>query len=377
MAKLTPPIAPNIPLSSREYNPNQQEQISNALRLYFSRIDNMSRVLTRPINADGVSADFDFIDFNSTAVVPEKLARAHWNQTDQTLNIGMDYDVVQQVGQELYARVINSTGVDILNGTVVGFVGAVPDALNVAPYLADGVSSSLYAIGVMTHTLPDSGSKGYCTTWGFVRGLDTSAFTAGDILYASPTIAGALTKIKPTAPDNVVVIAACVVSDATDGVIFVRPTITQQMYYGTFARTTDFTPTLINTAYAVPFNVTVITNGVVIGTPASRIVVPQSGFYNASVTIQYISSNASSKTVYSWLRVNGVNVPDSSRIITLTGNGVYTTVAIEETISLTANSYVEVMTATSDATVTLAAVPATAFSPRAPAVNLNLSQVQQ
>ena len=166
-----------------------------------------------------------YLDFDTTPSFTDQTGRIGWNDVDQTLNIGMDYGVVQQVGEETYARVGNTTGVDIPNGTVVGFAGATTDALLVAPYLADGSRPTLYILGIMTHDLPDSGEKGYCTTWGFIRNLDTSAFSAGDILYASPSVASALTNVKPTAPDNVIPIAACVTSDATAGVIFVRPTL--------------------------------------------------------------------------------------------------------------------------------------------------------
>jgi hypothetical protein len=44
MNRISTTAAPNIPLSAREYNPNQQEQISNALRLYFNQVDNFHTV---------------------------------------------------------------------------------------------------------------------------------------------------------------------------------------------------------------------------------------------------------------------------------------------------------------------------------------------
>ena len=82
----------------------------------------------------------------------------------------MDYNVVQQVGLETYARVQNTTGVTIPNGSVVGFAGVgAGNQLLVTPYLADGSQPTLYILGVMTHDLPDTGQVGYCTTWGHVR----------------------------------------------------------------------------------------------------------------------------------------------------------------------------------------------------------------
>lgn len=300
-----------------------------------------------------------------------------WNDTDETLDIGMDYGVIQQVGQEIYARVGNTTGTTIPNGTVVGFAGATSNALLVAPYLADGSSPTLYILGVMTHALPDSGEKGYCCTWGFVRGVDTSAFTAGDILYASPTVAGGLTKTKPTAPNNVIPLAACVISDSTNGVLFVRPTIQQMQYYGEFTKTTDQTPAAINTAYALTFDNTEISNGIAIGSPASRIVVPQSGLYNLTVTVQLTSGNSSAKNIWVWFRKNGTDLTNSSRLVTMDINGGYVPITVQETTSLAANDYIELVFAADDTGVTVDTVAATAFAPASPAVVLNVTQVQQ
>jgi hypothetical protein len=368
---LIPSKAPNLLLSPpSEYESRFFEQLNNALRLYYNQIDNYTSALSN-------GGPFDFIDFNQLATYANQEGRLGWNTSDETLNLGMGYGVVQQVGQETYARVRNSTGSTIPNGTVVGFVGAATDALNVAPYLANGSSPTLYILGIMTHDLPDTGQKGYCTTWGFVRDMNTSAFSQGDVLYASPSVAGGLTKVKPTAPNNVVPIAAVVKVGTTDGVIFVRPTIEQQSYYGVFSRTTDYTPAATNTAYAIQFDTTRISNGVVIGSPTSRIIVPQSGLYDISVTLQYSSSNSSDKNIYSWIRKNGTDVSQSSRLLTLNINNGYSPVLISEAVSLAANDYIEIMFASTSTAMSLNAVASTAFAPGSPAANLVIEQIQQ
>ena len=320
---------------------------------------------------------FDEIEFNTNNVTDVGPGHLSWNITDATLDLGMEYDVTQQIGQETYARVGNTTGSTIPNGTVVGFAGATSNALLVAPYLANGATPSLYALGVMTHDLPDSGEKGYCTTYGFVRDLNTSAFGVGDVLYASPSVSGGLTNVKPTAPNNVIPMAACIVSSATVGVIFVRPTIEQMQYYGVFARDTSYTPAVANTAYPIVFDVTRDGNGIILGTPASRIVVPQSGRYQFAATLQFISNTAADKNIWVWFRKNGVDIPDSARLVTVSINGAYTPVAINEAVSLAANGYVEIVFASSSTAVSLVAVPATAFAPESPAIVIEVTQVQQ
>ena len=368
--------APALPLPTTDYDQIQQTNLIRALRLYFNQLDSLTPNVANSYRAD------KFI-FNLINEVVESPGTLSWNAVDATINLGMEYGVTQQIGQETYARVGNTTGSTIPNGTVVGFAGATSNALLVAPYLADGSSPTLYILGVMTHDLPDSGEKGYCTTWGFVRDLDTTGtpvsetWAAGDILYASPTNAGKFTKVKPTAPDNVVPLAAVITVNATTGIIFVRPTIEQQSYYGVFSRTTDYSPASANTAYAIQFDTTRISNGVVIGSPTSRIVVPQSGLYDISVTLQYSSGNSSAKDIYSWIRKNGTDVSQSSRIVSLSGSGTYSPVLISEAVSLAANEYIEIMFASTDTNVTLNAVGSTAFAPGSPAANLVIEQIQQ
>lgn len=318
-----------------------------------------------------------YVDFDTAPTFTNQIGRMGWNASDQTLNLGMEYGVTQQIGQETYARVKNETGVAIPNGTAVGFVGASSDALSVAPYLADGSSPSLYILGIMTHDLPDSGDKGYCTTWGFARDLDTSAFSVGDVLYVSPTVAGGLTNVKPTAPNNVIPIAAVVTSNVTTGVIFVRPTIEQQQYYGIFAKTADTSPAAANTAYPITFDTTRLSNGVVIGGTTSQIIVPQSGLYQFNATLQFISNSAVDKNIWVWFRKNGTDIANSARLVTVSVNGAYTPISVNEDVSLAANGYVELVYAASSTNVQIDAVASTAFAPSAPAVVLEVTQGQQ
>ena len=277
-----------------------------------------------------------------------------------------------------YTVVQNNTGFTIPKGTVVGFAGVGSNnVLSVTPYLADGSSPSLYILGVMAEELPDSGATGLCCVWGNVNGIDTSAFSVGDVLYASPTVAGAFTNVKPTAPDNVIPIAAVLVDSATAGDVFVRPTIEQQKYYGEFTKTSDQSPAVINTAYALTFDNTEIAEGISIGSPASRIVVVQSGLYQFDATVQISSSSSSAKTVWLWFRKNGTDVANSARLVTININNGYTAVSMSEFFSLAANDRIEIMFAANDTAITVDNVAATAFAPAAPAVVLAVSQIQQ
>ena len=361
-----------------EYQADTAAATANEALAQISRLAAAVELLANgPAIQNNNSVVTDYIDLSESPAPTSKTRRLAWNTTDQTVNLGMDYGVTQQIGQETYARVGNTTGSTIPNGTVVGFAGATSNALLVAPYLADGSQPTLYILGIMTHDLPDSGEKGYCTTWGFVRDLDTSAFSPGDLLYASPTVAGALTNTKPTAPDNVIPLAACVTSNATTGVIFVRPTIQQMQYYGVFTKTTDQTPAVINTEYLLTFDSTQISNGVTIGGTTSQIIVPESGLYQFDATVQLTSGSSSAKNIWVWWKKNGTAIPNSARLVTSDLNNGYIPIALNETVSLAANEYVELAFAADSTNVTVDSVAATAFAPAAPAVVLSVTQVQQ
>ena len=279
-----------------------------------------------------------------------------------------------------YTIVQNTTGSTIPKGAVVGFVGVGSNnVLSVAPYLADGSSPSLYILGVMAEELPDSGATGLCCVWGNVTQIDTSMFSAGDVLYASPTVAGGLTATKPTAPNNVIPVAAVLIANATNGDIFVRPTIEQQKYYGEFTRTTNLSAAVINTAYPIALTNTEVAGGVTLtGSPTDRLQVPQSGLYQFSARFQLSSTSSSLKNARFWYRLNGATDLDhSTAIVSVDSNNGYATISTSEVVSLAANDYIQLMWAVDNTALSLSAVAATGYSPSAASVWVAVTQVQQ
>lgn len=390
--------APALAYPPGQYDRQYFDQLTKALRLYFTQLDSDTACKAfsyraehfyggaiEADTADITNATVNTLDFDQTDTSADQMARLRWSSEEETLNLGMAYGVIQQIGLEYFARVQNSTGVTIPNGTVVGFAGVgANNTLAVAPYLANGATPALYILGVLTHDLPDSGEVGYCTVWGHVRTLNTSAFNPGDILYASPSVAGAFTNVKPTAPNNVIPVAAVLKVGTTDGEIFVRPTIEQQRYYGTFSDSTTQTPGAAYTPQAVTFNTTDLALGFSRGTPTSRIVASTSGFYNFQFSIQISSGNASAKDVWIWPRVNGVDVPNSNSKVSISGSGTSLVASWNFPLSLNANDYFELIFAATDTNVRFAAEAAdtgptggsTFARPAVPSVILTVTQVQ-
>jgi hypothetical protein len=344
--------------------------------------DQYQIAVTDPAPTDNPTPLVNYIDFDLDPKHVDKPGRLAWNVTDDTLNLHHTGGVTQQIGQETYVQVINNTGAVLANGTCVGFGGASTNTISATKYIANGSQPSLYALGILTQDIA-IGARGLATVWGNVREINTTGspvsetWVVGDILYASPTVAGGLTKVKPTAPNVAVPMAAVLTVSATVGEIFVRPTIEQQLYYGDFAKTADQSIAVINTAEAITFNVTDSSNGISIGSPASRIVAANSGLYSFAFRAQLISNNASSKNVFIWFRKNGTNIANSTIAVTLAANAQYFPVAKTDFYSLAAGDYIEAYWASTDVNVTLRAIAASGFAPASPAAGLSVTQVQQ
>lgn len=298
-----------------------------------------------------------------------------WNIDDDTLNLHHSNEVTQQIGQEQFVYVRNRTGETIPNGSAVRFAGAEENGtsrLLIFPFLGNGEFPSLYGLGITTQDIED-GDDGFVTVWGKIRDIDTSQWNVGDILYVSANTAGELTNLKPTAPNNVIPFAAVLRKSALNGEIFVRPTIEQQKYYGRFGRTTTQTAANINVGYPVQFNDTEISNGVLIGSPSSRIVVSQSGFYQFDASVQ-IAASSNKGVVHIWYRKNEEDVPLSARSTTVTNGDVFTS-HLTLQISLDANDYIEVIWATTAAGIILQAEPSPTVGPSVASVLLSVAQL--
>ena len=77
-------------------------------------------------------------------------------------------------------------------------------------------------LGVTTQAIAD-GASGFVTVQGLVRGLNTSAWPVGTILYADPTTAGNFTATEPEAPSLKLPVAAVLKSGpGTSGILYVR-----------------------------------------------------------------------------------------------------------------------------------------------------------
>lgn len=152
-----------------------------------------------------------------------------WNQTDETVDLQLNGSAVTlQVGQEVVYRVRNQTGSTITDGSCVSAAGTTGNAGRILVQLAiaNGSVPHRNIMGLATEDILN-GSDGFVTHFGKVRGINTTGASSGetwvdgDVLFAHPTQAGKLTKVRPSIPNQAVVIAI-VVNAASNGSLFVR-----------------------------------------------------------------------------------------------------------------------------------------------------------
>ena len=150
--------------------------------------------------------------------------------------------------------------------------------------------------------------------------------------------------------------------------------------YGSFYDTTTQAATVINTATAITFNTTDLSNGVYIGSPTSRIVVDSEGIYNFDTSFQLDKTAGGTAIFDFWFRLNGVDVPDSCSRIRIQGNNAEIFSSLNYFFDLKANDYVELMFSVNDLSVEVTAFAASAPHPGIPSiiltVNNNIGGVQ-
>jgi len=142
---------------------------------------------------------------------------------------------------------------------------------------------------------------------------------------------------------------------------------------GSFYDTTTQTAAAINTAYAITFDNTSLTQGVSIGTPTSRVYVNRTGSYNIQFSLQLVSTNAASKDVYIWADVNGTSVPESATKLTMSGSSNAYVAAWNFVIRMSAGDYFRLMWSTSNTNVQIARITASAPVPAIPSVILTVA----
>lgn len=161
------------------------------------------------------------LHFRTDSTYSGGVGTMRWNLTDGTLDLGLlGGNVTLQLGQESVQRVKHADNTGLVQGSVVYLVGSDGTNPTVRYARANTDLTSANTFGVMTEDAT-GGSKAFCTTFGLVRNINTNNLTEGGLVWLSKDTAGALTAVRPTAPNHGVEIGFCIRKHATQGVVFV------------------------------------------------------------------------------------------------------------------------------------------------------------
>ena len=182
-----------------------------------------------------------------------------WNTDEETLDLNEGIHTLR-LGQEVLYHVRNNSGASIAIGTPVmatGTLGA-SGRITIAPMDGTNAANAKFYLGVATETIAND-ADGKVTHFGKVRGIDTSVWSEGDVLWISTDTVGAFTTTEPTI--GMKIPTAFVLNSTNNGTIVVRAknsvglldlddvlkaTLTQGDYLSWDATNSYFAPTPIN-----------------------------------------------------------------------------------------------------------------------------------
>ena len=149
--------------------------------------------------------------------------------------------------------------------------------------------------------------------------------------------------------------------------------------YAEFYDTSQQTVASINTAYPITWNGTDVADGVSLNvSDTSKMEFTYSGVYHIDMSATIHSTSASSKDVWIWPRIDGVDVANSSSMVnSLDANNHRQTINRSGLFSLTSGQYLQWMWSTNDLDLDLHGTAASAFGPAVPSATVTIAQVDQ
>jgi len=167
----------------------------------------------------GESLLVDSLILNPEAnLTPDTEGQIVWNDLAQVPTF-VSNGVTVNLSLELLAQCRNVTGQTIPKGTAVCIVGASAQRISIAPSDRTVPGSACKTIGLTLEEI-NNNSFGKVSTFGQIRGFDTTAFNEGDELFVGET-PGSLTNVAPTSPARRLSIGYVVTVNANIGQICV------------------------------------------------------------------------------------------------------------------------------------------------------------
>lgn len=175
---------------------------------------------TGNVNLGTHELTLDAIQFNTNPSITPAIGKLYYNVTDSALEVQINAEVSNTIGEENYMTGVNKTGVQIDDGQAVFVDGSQGNSPTIRLAQADSIETS-FIIGIATQNIANN-ARGKVTTFGKVHGYNTSAWATGTKLYLSTTHAGALTDTIPSSP-NITACVAITLNSTNNGTICVNP----------------------------------------------------------------------------------------------------------------------------------------------------------
>ena len=149
--------------------------------------------------------------------------------------------------------------------------------------------------------------------------------------------------------------------------------------YAEFFDTSQQTVASINTAYPITWNGTDVTDSVSLNvSDTAKMEFTYAGIYHVDMSATIHSTSASSKDVWIWPRINGVDVANSSSMVnSLDTNNHRQTINRSGLFTIASGDYLQWMWATTDTNLDLHGTAASAFGPAVPSATVTIVQVDQ
>lgn len=183
------------------------------------------------IRDENGSIPVNSVKFDVSPIIPTNPGAMYWDVNNKTISIVTTEGTILQINEEAVTPMVNNTGSMVPDGTLVYWTEAVGASgkIRLGKFIADGTIENERIIGVTTHNI-ENGDIGLVVRTGMLNNLNTTGapygetWSDGDILYASPTIAGGFTKVKPNSPNSVTRMGIVVRAHQTTGILYIQQT---------------------------------------------------------------------------------------------------------------------------------------------------------
>lgn len=147
--------------------------------------------------------------------------------------------------------------------------------------------------------------------------------------------------------------------------------------YAAFYTTATHSAVATNTAYAITWENTAVSENIAVDdTVTSRIVFTHGGTFQIDFSAELVSTNSSAKSIYIWPRVNGTDIPFSTIVTSVDVNNANIVTSRSGIFEVEAGDYLEAMFAVTDTALSIDGSAATAFAPAAPSATIAISELR-